>query len=74
MAEKEGGVVAKGHEEGLKMAISLLEEFVLVGDLKKLLKRSHGPFNYTKYPCKNTPKDSFFFLSFMGLKALFYYT
>ncbi|KAF9683862.1 hypothetical protein SADUNF_Sadunf04G0058100 [Salix dunnii] len=29
MAEKEGGVVAKGHEEGLKMAISLLEEFEL---------------------------------------------
>ncbi|XP_011038422.1 PREDICTED: uncharacterized protein LOC105135298 [Populus euphratica] len=29
MAEKEGGVVAKGHEEGLKMAISLLEEFGL---------------------------------------------
>ncbi|KAL3522469.1 hypothetical protein ACH5RR_015303 [Cinchona calisaya] len=29
MAEKEGGVVKKGHEEGLKMAISLLEEFEL---------------------------------------------
>ncbi|CAK7338968.1 unnamed protein product [Dovyalis caffra] len=29
MAEKEGGVVAKGHEEGLKMATSLLEEFAL---------------------------------------------
>lgn len=29
MAEKEGGVVAKGHQEGLKMAISLLEEFGL---------------------------------------------
>ncbi|KAF7803337.1 uncharacterized protein G2W53_042448 [Senna tora] len=29
MAEKEGAVVAKGHEEGIKMAISLLEEFEL---------------------------------------------
>ncbi|CAK9134131.1 unnamed protein product [Ilex paraguariensis] len=29
MAEKEGGIVKKGHEEGLKMAISLLEEFGL---------------------------------------------
>lgn len=29
MAEKEGAVVAKGHEEGMKMAKSLLEEFEL---------------------------------------------
>ncbi|OIT20100.1 PREDICTED: uncharacterized protein LOC109220622 [Nicotiana attenuata] len=29
MAEKEGGIVKKGHEEGLKMAVSLLEEFRL---------------------------------------------
>ncbi|XAR66563.1 hypothetical protein NMG60_11012841 [Bertholletia excelsa] len=29
MTEKEGGTVKKGHEEGLKMAISLLEEFGL---------------------------------------------
>ncbi|KAF3452102.1 hypothetical protein FNV43_RR08199 [Rhamnella rubrinervis] len=29
MAEKEGGIVKKGHEEGLKMAVSLLEEFEL---------------------------------------------
>ncbi|KAJ8545447.1 hypothetical protein K7X08_018030 [Anisodus acutangulus] len=29
MAEKEGAIVKKGHEEGLKMALSLLEEFGL---------------------------------------------
>ncbi|KAK6946638.1 Protein of unknown function DUF538 [Dillenia turbinata] len=29
MAEKEGGIVKKGHDEGLKMANSLLEEFEL---------------------------------------------
>ena len=29
MAERAGGVVKKGHEEGLKMAVSLLEEFGL---------------------------------------------
>lgn len=29
MAEKEGGIVKNGHEEGLKMAISLLEKFEL---------------------------------------------
>ncbi|KAI3935457.1 hypothetical protein MKW98_027597 [Papaver atlanticum] len=29
MAEKEGGIVKTGHEEGLKMAISILEEFGL---------------------------------------------
>ncbi|XP_055803551.1 uncharacterized protein LOC129872645 [Solanum dulcamara] len=29
MAEKEGAIVKKGHEEGLKMALSLLEEFEL---------------------------------------------
>ncbi|URD86926.1 hypothetical protein MUK42_28458 [Musa troglodytarum] len=29
MAEKEGGVVKEGHEEGMKLAVSLLEEFGL---------------------------------------------
>ncbi|KAL7087558.1 hypothetical protein ACP275_13G074600 [Erythranthe tilingii] len=29
MAEKQGAIVKKGHEEGLKMATSLLEEFGL---------------------------------------------
>ncbi|CAN4084198.1 unnamed protein product [Withania somnifera] len=29
MAEREGAIVKKGHEEGLKMAVSLLEEFGL---------------------------------------------
>ncbi|KAH0699636.1 hypothetical protein KY284_013851 [Solanum tuberosum] len=29
MAEKEGAIVKKGHEEGLKMAVSLLEKFGL---------------------------------------------
>lgn len=29
MAEKEGGIVKKGHEEGLKMATSLLQDFEL---------------------------------------------
>ncbi|XP_015065353.1 uncharacterized protein LOC107010586 [Solanum pennellii] len=29
MAEKEGAIVKKGHEEGFKMMISLLEEFEL---------------------------------------------
>ncbi|KAF3656616.1 hypothetical protein BC332_04502 [Capsicum chinense] len=29
MAEKEGAIIKKGHEEGLKMAGSLLEEFGL---------------------------------------------
>ncbi|KAK6919709.1 Protein of unknown function DUF538 [Dillenia turbinata] len=29
MAEKEGGIVKKGHDEGLKLAISLLEEYEL---------------------------------------------
>ncbi|KAL5576549.1 hypothetical protein UlMin_018248 [Ulmus minor] len=29
MAEKEGGIVKKGNEEGTKMAVSLLEEFEL---------------------------------------------
>lgn len=29
MSEKEGGIVKKGHEEGLKFAVSLLEEFGL---------------------------------------------
>ncbi|KAL4312701.1 hypothetical protein GQ457_01G046840 [Hibiscus cannabinus] len=29
MAEKEGGIVKKGHEEGMEMAIALLQEFGL---------------------------------------------
>ncbi|GFS36889.1 hypothetical protein Acr_00g0048540 [Actinidia rufa] len=29
MAENEGGIVKNGHEEGIKMAISILEEFGL---------------------------------------------
>ncbi|KAL5716077.1 hypothetical protein ACHQM5_017813 [Ranunculus cassubicifolius] len=29
MAEKEGGIVKKGHEEGLKFSLTLLEEFEL---------------------------------------------
>lgn len=29
MAEKEGGVLKKGHEEGLKLAVALLKEFEL---------------------------------------------
>jgi len=29
MAEKEGAIVTKGHEEGLEMAISLLQKFEL---------------------------------------------
>ncbi|TYJ34400.1 hypothetical protein E1A91_A05G166100v1 [Gossypium mustelinum] len=29
MAEKEGGIMKKGHDEGMKMAIGLLEEFGL---------------------------------------------
>lgn len=29
MAEKEGGIVKKGHDEGMKMAVALLEEFGL---------------------------------------------
>ncbi|KAA8530627.1 hypothetical protein F0562_005439 [Nyssa sinensis] len=29
MAEKEGGIVKKGHEEGIKIAVALLEEFGL---------------------------------------------
>ncbi|EYU26329.1 hypothetical protein ABFS82_08G190900 [Erythranthe guttata] len=36
MAENEGGIVKKGHEEGLKMAVSLLEEFGLPGGLLPL--------------------------------------
>jgi hypothetical protein len=43
----------------------------------KILKRFHGPFNYTKCPCKNikiSPKAKlFFFLSFLRLKTLFDY-
>ncbi|XP_058103605.1 uncharacterized protein LOC131247200 [Magnolia sinica] len=37
MAEKEGGIVKKGHEEGLKLATSLLEEFELPLGLLPLL-------------------------------------
>ncbi|KAF9609195.1 hypothetical protein IFM89_014036 [Coptis chinensis] len=29
MAEKEGGIVMKGHEEGMKLSVALLEEFGL---------------------------------------------
>ncbi|CAL9011681.1 unnamed protein product [Prunus brigantina] len=29
MAEKEGGIVKKGHEEGLKLAVSILQKFEL---------------------------------------------
>ncbi|XP_008783887.2 uncharacterized protein LOC103702989 [Phoenix dactylifera] len=29
MAEKEGGIVKKGHEEGIELALSLLQEFGL---------------------------------------------
>lgn len=36
MAEKEGAIVKKGHEEGLKMALSLLEEYELPAGLLPL--------------------------------------
>ncbi|XP_044496464.1 uncharacterized protein LOC123218875 [Mangifera indica] len=36
MAEKEGGVVKKGHAEGIRLATSLLEEFGLPGGLLPL--------------------------------------
>ncbi|TKY48930.1 hypothetical protein E2542_SST26353 [Spatholobus suberectus] len=36
MAEREGGVVKKGQEEGLKMAVSLLQEFELPAGLLPL--------------------------------------
>ncbi|TMW86848.1 uncharacterized protein [Solanum lycopersicum] len=36
MAEKEGAIVKKGHEEGLKMALSLLEEYQLPAGLLPL--------------------------------------
>lgn len=36
MAEKEGGIIKTGHEEGLKMAISLLDEFGLPAGLLPL--------------------------------------
>ncbi|XP_027343312.1 uncharacterized protein At5g01610-like [Abrus precatorius] len=36
MTEKEGGIVKKGHEEGLKMAVSLLQEFDLPAGLLPL--------------------------------------
>lgn len=35
-AEKEGGIVKQGHEEGLKLAIALLEEFELPAGLLPL--------------------------------------
>ncbi|EXB78106.1 hypothetical protein L484_004808 [Morus notabilis] len=34
--EKEGGIVKKGHEEGLKFAVSLLEQFELPAGLLPL--------------------------------------
>ncbi|KAJ4729669.1 Protein of unknown function, DUF538 [Melia azedarach] len=34
--EKEGGIVKKGHEEGLKLAISLLQQFELPAGLLPL--------------------------------------
>ncbi|KAL5744576.1 hypothetical protein ACOSP7_027452 [Xanthoceras sorbifolium] len=36
MAEKEGGTVVKGHEEGIKMASGLLQEFELPAGLLPL--------------------------------------
>ncbi|KAK3206912.1 hypothetical protein Dsin_020958 [Dipteronia sinensis] len=36
MAEKEGGTVVKGHNEGIKMASALLEEFELPAGLLPL--------------------------------------
>ncbi|KAF5731366.1 hypothetical protein HS088_TW18G00043 [Tripterygium wilfordii] len=36
MAEKEGGIVSKGHEEGMKTAVSLLQEFELPAGLLPL--------------------------------------
>ncbi|KAK0599581.1 hypothetical protein LWI29_006623 [Acer saccharum] len=36
MAEKEGGTVAKGHDEGMKMASALLQEFGLPAGLLPL--------------------------------------
>ncbi|GMY08834.1 hypothetical protein FCV25MIE_04073 [Fagus crenata] len=36
MAEKQGGIVKKGHEEGLKLATSLLQEFELSSGLLPL--------------------------------------
>ncbi|KAL5774285.1 hypothetical protein ACOSP7_011842 [Xanthoceras sorbifolium] len=36
MAEKEGGIVVKGHAEGIKMASALLEEFELPAGLLPL--------------------------------------
>ncbi|XP_028761750.1 uncharacterized protein At5g01610-like [Neltuma alba] len=36
MAEKEGGIVKKGNEEGMKMAASLLEEYELPAGLLPL--------------------------------------
>ncbi|KAL8507136.1 hypothetical protein ACS0TY_017869 [Phlomoides rotata] len=36
MAERDGAVINKGHEEGLRMAIALLEEFELPGGLLPL--------------------------------------
>lgn len=36
MAEKEGAIIKKGHEEALKMAVSLLDEFELPSGLLPL--------------------------------------
>ncbi|XP_054817133.1 uncharacterized protein At5g01610-like [Prosopis cineraria] len=36
MAEKEGGIVKKGHDEGMKMAVSLLQEYELPAGLLPL--------------------------------------
>ncbi|CAK9148142.1 unnamed protein product [Ilex paraguariensis] len=36
MAEKEGGIVKKGHQEGTKMSVALLEEFGLPSGLLPL--------------------------------------
>ncbi|KAK0578339.1 hypothetical protein LWI29_008783 [Acer saccharum] len=36
MAEKEGGTAVKGHDEGIKMASALLEEFELPAGLLPL--------------------------------------
>ncbi|XP_039049537.1 uncharacterized protein LOC120190537 [Hibiscus syriacus] len=44
MAEKEGGIVKKGHEEGMKMAIGLLEEFGLPMGLLPLVDVVHVGF------------------------------
>lgn len=37
MAEREGGIVKKGHEEGLKLAVSILQKFELPQGLLPLV-------------------------------------